>query len=456
MENMKKVALTLQEVARVGSTNAKQEILKRAEKEVPSGITLRKVLYYTYNPFMMYGMSEKAFKTPLPQAMTFTQVGEEDVFTLLDKLATNNINDSLRAETRRLLMSINDDDVRDMVKGIIIKDLKLGVNVTTLNKVFGKSFIPKFDVQLAESYAKQKPGSLNGKRIWITQKLDGFRIVYDPTTKIFYTRKGQVYDGLEHLIDECDKLCEILKEYFDEEVILDGELVHAPVDGLNSQELYSLTSSVARKKGRHKDKAKLQFNVFDAVSLKEFRHGLTRLKYLARRTSLDLAFLRWEFNNVVKVPVLYDGLYDEKVIVDLLKQVEAQGLEGLMINLDGSYECKRTKRLLKVKSFKDADVLVTKVIEGTGKNLGKLGSVEVEYLYEKKIQKVDVGSGFSDEERIHFWNHPEELIGKVVEIKFFEVSQNTKTGEYGLRFPTWQGRIRSDKNKEDITDVATV
>ena len=54
-------------------------------------------------------------------------------------------------------------------------------------------------------------------------------------------------------------------------------------------------------------------------------------------------------------------------------------------------------------------------------------------------------------------NYLNELIGKVVEIKFFEVTQNQKDAtKYSLRFPTWQGRIRNDKGVEDITDVTTV
>ena len=462
MERMKKVAQVLNHVKATSSTNGKQAILQQASYE-PFGETLKNVLHYTYNPFLMFGLSDKTLQVTAPlkpisqQMMTFTKITEEDVFLLLDKLATNNINDSLRSEAKRLLMCIEDIDVRTMVQGTMVKDLKLGVNAATLNKVFGKTFIPKFDVQLAESYSKQKPGALNGKRIWVTQKLDGFRIIYDPQAKIFYTRKGQPYEGLEHLIAECDALCDALKRYFDEDVVLDGELVHRPVDGLNSQELYALTSSTARKKGKHKDKGKLQFNVFDAVSLKEFRHGLTTLKYSARRSALDLVFIQASYKNLIKVPVLYDGIFDEDVIVTLLKQVEAQGLEGLMINLDGSYECKRTKKLLKVKSFKDADVLVTDVVEGTGKNVGRLGNVVVKFLYEGQEMTCEVGSGFNDEEREHYWNNPQELVGKVVEIKFFEVTQNQKDKDkYSLRFPTWQGRIREDKSEEDITDVANV
>ena len=458
MENMKKVAKVLDIVRKTSSTNAKQAILQY-ENEQEYGATLRSVLYYTYNPFMMFGLTDKTLQVVRPNIMTYARATEEDVFLLLEELANNNINDYLRSEAKRLLLTINDNEVREMVQGIMVKDLKLGVNVTTLNKVFGKGFIPKFDVQLAESYAKQKPGSLRNKEVCITEKLDGFRIVYNPVQEKFFTRKGQEYEGLEHLIPELNDLCVAISEdnlVHGEDVVIDGELVHEPVEGLNSQELYALTSSAARKKGRHRDKLKLQFHVFDFVPLNEFMSGLTTLRYKARRSIMDVAFVALsDLKHVKPVTVFYMGKFDEEILLTHLKQVEALGGEGLMINLmEGTYECKRTKKLLKVKTFKDADVLVTGIVEGTGKNLGKLGAVEVKFLHNGKEMTCEVGSGFTDDERLVYWEHPETIIGKVIEVKYFEVTQNEKDKtKYSLRFPTFQHRIRTDKDEQDITDV---
>ena len=464
MENMKKVAKVLEMVRKTSSTNAKQAILQHENKQEYSA-TLRSVLYYTYNPFMMFGLTDKTLQvtSPIqpitPQMMTYVKIKEEDVFLLLENLANNNINDSLRSEAKRLLMCIDDVETRQMVRGILVKDLKLGVNVTTLNKVFGKGFIPKFDVQLAESYTKQKPGALKNKEVCITEKLDGFRIVYNPVQEKFFTRKGQEYEGLEHLIPELNDLCVAISEdnlVHGEDVVIDGELVHEPVEGLNSQELYALTSSAARKKGRHRDKLKLQFHVFDFVPLNEFMSGLTTLRYKARRSIMDVAFVALnDLKHVKPVTVFYMGKFDEDILMTHLKQVEALGGEGLMINLmEGTYECKRTKKLLKVKTFKDADVLVTGIVEGTGKNLGKLGAVEVKFLHNGKEMTCEVGSGFTDDERLNYWEHPESIIGKVIEVKYFEVTQNEKDKtKYSLRFPTFQHRIRTDKDEQDITDV---
>ena len=48
---------------------------------------------------------------------------------------------------------------------------------------------------------------------------------------------------------------------------------------------------------------------------------------------------------------------------------------------------------------------------------------------------VGVGSGFSLEERQHYYKHPEDIIGKEITVKYFEETKN-QDGGYSLRFPT--------------------
>ena len=153
---------------------------------------------------------------------------------------------------------------------------------------------------------------------------------------------------------------------------------------------------------------------------------------------------------------LYSGKFDEEVLMSLLRQVEAEGGEGLMINTDGVYETKRTKKLLKVKTFHSADVLVLDVYEGEkGKEFeGTLGGVTIKFLHNGEERTCNCGSGFDKDERELFFNHPETIVGKIIVINYFEVSKDGKTGTESLRFGTYQHRIRDDKTEKDITDVA--
>ena len=82
-----------------------------------------------------------------------------------------------------------------------------------------------------------------------------------------------------------------------------------------------------------------------------------------------------------------------------------------------------------------------------------MGQIKVKFIHEGKEYYSYVGSGFSLEERRLYLDKPELIVGKVVEIGYFEISSNESTGDYGLRFPTWKGIIRDDKT--ELSDLNT-
>ena len=151
---------------------------------------------------------------------------------------------------------------------------------------------------------------------------------------------------------------------------------------------------------------------------------------------------------------LYTGK-DKTVIPKLLEQADKNGEEGIIVSIaSAKWEGKRTKNCMKLKSFNDYDVLVTDVLLGDGKYKDVLGKIEVQFKYKGDIYTNFIGSGFSDFERKYYINHKDELIGKVITIKAFELTENQKDG-IGFRFGTWRGKeyIRLDKNGIDDTNV---
>ena len=135
------------------------------------------------------------------------------------------------------------------------------------------------------------------------------------------------------------------------------------------------------------------------------------------------------------------------MIMKYLNKARDKHKEGIMINLDDKpYEFKRTNNLLKVKVMQDADLKIIDVYEGTGKNANNLGGIIVEFIYNGKRYQCECGSGFSDKERVDFWDNPDKIIGKIATIQFFEISKNDDGG-FGLRFPVWIHRIRDDKTE---------
>ena len=147
---MKEVINIINQLRNESSTNGKLKILKdNKDNEL-----LQKVLEYTYNPFKKYGVTEKVL---IP---TNEESNNIELFQLLDLLSNSNINDSLRKTVNSFLGSIQFKEERDLYVCMLLKDLKIGCNSKTINKVW-KDLIPSFNVMLAESYFKQKENYIN-------------------------------------------------------------------------------------------------------------------------------------------------------------------------------------------------------------------------------------------------------------------------------------------------------
>jgi len=105
--------------------------------------------------------------------------------------------------------------------------------------------------------------------------------------------------------------------------------------------------------------------------------------------------------------------------------------EGLMLRKPNSkYVGSRSDTLLKVKTFSDDEALVKGYLAGKGKHSGVMGSIVCELASGKTVQ---IGSGFSDEER-----KIPPPIGSVITFRYQELTPG------GIpRFPTYVG-VRID------------
>ena len=120
----------------------------------------------------------------------------------------------------------------------------------------------------------------------------------------------------------------------------------------------------------------------------------------------------------------------------LLNKSQEKKWEGLMLRRNTYYKGKRTNDLLKYKTFQDDEFKVVGVEEGTKDILNK----STEKMETKKIMSAvyidynntKVGSGFSDKERLFFIENPEQIIGKIITVQYFEKTEKS------LRFPTFK------------------
>lgn len=318
-------------------------------------------------------------------------------------------------------------ELPELFYSIITKNLQLGVDAKTINKVI-PGLIPTFSVMLANKYF-DNPVVVEGKEFALTTKIDGSRIVaIKENGKVeFFTRQGQAYVGLVDLQKE-------LEDFEEDNFVFDGELV-AIETALD--DTYKNTMKLSRTK--ETEKHGLKMLVFDYLPLEDFKTQSTTIAYHRRNGHLQSIFYQHSFKFFEVLPILYCGTDTSKIIEILDEQVD-KGQEGIMINLtDSPYVFGRTNALLKVKKFQDMELKVIGFEEGINKLQGTLGALICEY----KNNTVKCGSGFSDELRQEIWANQEAYLGKQATIKYFSESYDSKTGLPSLRFPIFM-RFRED------------
>ncbi len=90
-------------------------------------------------------------------------------------------------------------------------------------------------------------------------------------------------------------------------------------------------------------------------------------------------------------------LTSEKALQAKLKQITAQGGEGLMLHkADAPITTGRSPVLLKLKPVSDAEGIVTAHIPGKGKYAGQMGALQIKT---EDGHTVKIGTGFTDEQR---------------------------------------------------------
>jgi DNA ligase-1 len=414
MKELLEVKILIDKIAETSSRNEKEAILKDY-KAVP---LFREILYFVYSPYILTGISKKKISKQVGMINGFSK--PQNIKELMDYLRIHNSGRDVDISTCECFYTNFDNELQDFIKKIVTKDVVIGITADSINKAFGEEFIPTFDVMLAKKYDEHKD-KVKGNFV-ITQKLDGNRIVLIKENGLIktFTRQGKQYEGLEEI--ESD-----FKDIPIDNIVFDGELI-ADVKG-STHEIYTETTSKARSKGSNK--TGLLFYVFDVLPLKEFQSGKSNLNAIQRKLNLSDIFNKFTLQHCIEVKPLYTGS-DVTQIDKWMEYANQNAWEGLMINLDKPYVCKRTDSILKVKGMNTCDLKVIGFEEGTGRNEGKLGALLVGY----KGYTVGVGSGFTDADRDYIWNHLKEYDGKIVEIQYFEESKN-QDGGLSLRFPVF-------------------
>lgn len=403
-----------------------------------------KVLEFLYNPFKVSGISTKKLNKDVDKIPNTMNLSE-----LLDYLTAHNTGTDYDIGIIKYFLDKHDNNT--ILSQLISKTLTLGVSGKSINDALGESLVPTFDVQLAFPYDKTITSTSTKRQIdryddddllYVTQKLDGFRGLTTYKTKIqTYSRKGQLIDGLDELHQDIENVIQAsgLLDMFPNGFAIDGELLLKNEDNLTSDALFRATTKELRKNGK---KQNITYNIFDILPLDEFYYkDASTQMYKERRAILD-TIQSGQFTQVV--PVL--DVITKHDIPKWSNYASDQGWEGIMLNYaNGYYRTKRSAELLKVKKMHTADLEIVGFNQAIdGKNSGQLQSINVKLDDENIVQ---VGSGLTEELRLEIWNNQDKYLGAMVEIQYFELSENQNGGK-SLRFPVFKD-FRFDKTPDD-------
>ena len=244
--------------------------------------------------------------------------------------------------------------------------------------------------------------------VWIQPKLDGVRCLF--TKDGAFSRTGKQFMNVKHIEED-------LKELFDScpWMVLDGELYNHNL----KDDFEKIISLVRKQKPTDEDRSeartKIQYHVYDYI--------VGNTKYLKYKKRMDALVC----SNIYTPSVCY--VESKRVATPAILKIAHQanldrGYEGSIIRLNGIYEHKRSKNLLKVKDFNDSEAKIIDFVEGKGKRIGTIGKFIA-------IDSNGMEFGMPVMDNFKFlqknFNFMKKWVGKTATFTYFE---KTKRGSY--------------------------
>jgi DNA ligase-1 len=416
-EELKSLKVLVNELKSTNSSNAKKEILARYPDCKP-------LLWYVLNPFINFYITSNNLKKRSDLLM---KEGSDtpSLKELLDLLTSRKVTGHNAIKLANTFINDN-SEYEDILHGIIDKNLETRVDAKLANKVW-PGFIPEFEVVLAKNY-KDYEDKISFEDDWYaSRKLDGVRCiaVVDENGKVdFFSRKGKDFYTL-------DVIREAIEEIGFKNIVLDGEICIVDEDG--NEDFSSIMKEI-----RKKDHTILnpRYKIFDLIPKEDFEKKYSELSLSERYEDI---FKTIEKNNFINVVPQWK-ISSKEDVAKLMGKASTLGWEGLILRKDVPYEGKRTKDMLKVKSFHDGEYRVKDVLMEEIRYFDSNGDeckdeMLSAIIIEHRGYEVKVGSGFSIVDRIYYHKNPSQLIGKEVTVVYFEETTN-KQGTVSLRFPT--------------------
>jgi len=368
-----------------------------------------------------------------------------------------------------LLEKLSFDDAKVLIK-IIEKDLRAGIQATTVNKIW-PNLVFEYPCMLVTQFDLKTVSKIKFPAI-VQVKMDGMRFnaIVKKNSVEFRARSGKSLDLLGNLEKEFLSLGES---------VYDGELLWGESSGesrklenqLHSQSMYNAyvkemygvemkTETANRQTGNGilsktikgtitpKEAAGIKCVLWDVIPVSDFYKGKSEIDYNTRFSTLKEKLSKLE-TKTWRITLVKSHTVDSlETAQEIYQKYLSEGEEGIILkDLSGIWEDKRTKSQIKFKAELECDLLITEVELGKGRMQNMIGNLICES--KDKIITVSVGSGLTDEERVEFLKPKNSIVNKIVSVKYNARITN-KEGRQTLFLPIFK-EIRYDKTEADLS-----
>lgn len=423
----------LDSLAADNSRIAKENILTKNK----DNDTLKRVVTMALDPMLQFWIRK------IPAYNSLRQLDAETLEWGLDKLKVLSTREKTgNAAIEHLTMVLSSVDASDanVIERVIGKDLKCGVSVATVNKIWPK-LIHEYPIMLASGYDQKLVDEIEFPAV-AQLKLDGMRanVVVENGKVAIFSRNGKPVD----ILGQFDEAFLAMSE--GQDMVFDGELMVMLEDGkfMDRKGGNGICNKAVKGTISDREASMIHIVLYDLIDdLAAWRKGIHKVAYRDRVTKLS--------DKLKKFPNTKGSLVDGKLVSypheaeEYFNEVFARGEEGIILkDLAFVWENKRSKGLIKYKGELECEMRVVGWEEGTGKNVGRLGALIIES--EDGVIQTNVGTGFSDEQRAEFT--PENTIGKIVSIIYNARIKSKGDAKERLFLPRFI-ELRDDKDKAD-------
>jgi DNA ligase-1 len=406
---------TIEELRSTSSQLEKREILARNYEPILP------ILRMVYDPFKQFYLTHQ---TAMERG-NFTLSNQKDsLLEILQAFSTRKVSGQKAYDIWKTFILSQPEQYQEILGKVLDKDLECRVGLKILNSVLrecGEREIPFYEVALGELW-KGEPIWEEKTTWYASRKFDGVRcsiFLKEGEEPLALSRTGKRFETLEPLL-------QFFRGYTGPSIMLDGELALWNKNG--EDDFKGLMSQIRRKDHQIEN---ITFHLFDAVY-----EGYPSL-FSKRLEFMKGMVKNWEMESRVRV-VRQIPIKDEDHFLCLLRGARSRGWEGLMLRKNVPYKEGRSRDLLKVKEMQELEAEVIGIETGKMRVVREGKEIEIDVMtkaiIEYKGNKVGIGSGWCEWDRRQFFVRPQDIVGKIATIKYFEETRN-KNGSYSLRFP---------------------